>query len=108
MDAVLLVGMLSLALLLFIVVLLLILRARHASTVHPPLVSGPGYTHDPRHADYYRPNSDTNQRKPALKEGKPRRSDPREVPLPKCPHCGAAVGFGEAQCVKCGYLLRPI
>lgn len=107
-DAVLLIVMVGLALLLFIVALLLMLRARDATVVHPPLVSGPGYTHDPRHADYYRQHPDIKQTEPAPKEGKPRRNDPRDVPLPKCPRCGTAVGFGEPKCVKCGYSLRPI
>lgn len=108
MDAVLLVVMLGLALLLFIVALLLIFRTRDATAVHPPRVSGPGYTHDPKHADYYRPDTYTNHGNLPPKEGKPRRNDPRDVPLPKCPRCGTAVGFGEPQCVKCGYSLRPI
>ena len=108
MDAVLLVVMLGLALLLFIVLLLLILRARDGTAAHQPRISGPGYTLDPTHADYYRPNSDTNQRKPAPKEGNPRRNDPRDVPLPKCPQCGTAVGFGEPKCVKCGHALMTL
>lgn len=108
MDAFLLVVMLILALLLFIAVLLLALRARDAAAVDPAQVSSPGYRHDPKRADYYRPNSDTNLRKNAPTEGKPNRNDPRNVPLPKCPQCRAAVGFGEPKCLKCGYSLRTL
>jgi len=108
MGAVLLVVMIGLALLLFIMALLLILRARYGTVAHQPRISGPGYTLDSTHADYYRPSLDTNQRKPAPKQGKPRRNDPRDMVLPKCPQCGTAVGFGEPKWAKCGYPLIPL
>jgi len=36
----------------------------------------------------------------------PLRQDPRTVPLPRCPRCGAATGFSDTLCRACGLPLR--
>ncbi len=105
MDAVLLVVILGLVLLFSMAMMLLIIRSRDRATPRAPSVSGPCYSHDPAHADYYRPRLDTNRTSNTATSAKPGMKDPRDVPLPKCPQCGAAVGFGETKCFKCGRML---
>jgi hypothetical protein len=104
MDTALLAIILGLAMLAIVPFLLLILRARDTKAAQQPLASGPRYAHNPAHADYYRPNLDTNREKPIPRGAK--QNDPRYVPLPKCPQCGAAAGFEESKCAKCGHSLR--
>ena len=106
MDAALLAIILGLAMLAIVPFLLLILRVGDSKTARQPLASGPSYTRDPTHADYYRPNLDTNRGKPVPIGAK--QNDPRNVPLPKCPQCGVAVGFEESKCTKCGHALKAL
>lgn len=105
MDAALLAIILGLAMLAIVPFMLLILRARDSKTARQPLASGPSYTHDPKHADYYRSNLDTNHAEPIPRA---RQNDPRNVPLPKCPQCGAAVGYEQSNCAKCGHALKAL
>ena len=104
MDATPLAIILGLAMLAIVPFLMLVLRARDSRTAQRPLASGPTYTHNPTHADYYRPDLDTNREKPMPKGAE--QTDPRNVPLPKCPQCGAAAGFEEPKCTKCGHSLK--
>jgi hypothetical protein len=70
MDAALLAIILGLAMLAIVPFMLLILRARDSKTARQPLASGPSYTHDPKHADYYRSNLDTNPQSPYRGRGR--------------------------------------
>lgn len=106
MGLLLIVVMVGLAALFFTILALLVLRAKNAPS-EPGAASGlPVYSVNPAHTDYYRPAHDTNTQQ-TPKEKPVKSVDPRTTPLPKCPGCGTAVGFGEKRCSKCGRDLGP-
>lgn len=80
-------------------------RAPTPPTAHTHASNVPGYTHDPRHMEYYRPQI-SRQDDARPKPEPPRPNDPRKEPLPRCPSCGAAIGYDDERCYKCGLVLK--
>lgn len=110
MDALAAVLIVMVALVLLALIAFAVIRTRATAPdmpiahTHSPNV--PGYTHDPRHMEYYRPQIDREET-PApgpTEAAKPR--DPRKEPLPRCPGCGTAIGYDDERCHKCGLQLK--
>jgi len=92
--------------------LYMMFRIRRRSTeTQPAHPSAPAYMPHVSSSEYYRPGD----RKPSsdvhAPEEPPRakkdESDPRKAPLPRCPVCDAAIGYGQERCPRCGHVLRP-
>jgi hypothetical protein len=82
--------------------LLLVLRTLGgARSQMPPPPQGPAYRRNPSVVQYYRPRPDIDK-EPEGHRSVSQPTDPRSVPLPRCPTCGAAVSYGDALCPKCG------
>lgn len=109
MDAFAAVLIVMAALVLLALIAFAIIRTR-ASTPTTPIAhthasNVPGYTHDPRHMEYYRPQITHQEQAPTMPEPvKP--NDPRKEPLPRCPACGTAIGYDDERCHKCGLTLK--
>ncbi|MCU0853013.1 MAG: hypothetical protein MUC90_07180 [Thermoplasmata archaeon] len=82
--------------------LLIVLRILGgARSQMPSPTQGPAYRQNPSVVQYYRPRPDIDK-EPEGHGSVSQPIDPRSVPLPRCPACGAAVSYGDALCPKCG------
>jgi len=110
MDALAAVLIVIVALVLLALIAFAVIRSRAAAPVmpiahtHSPNV--PGYTHDPRHMEYYRPQIGHMEVPPQSTDEAAKTRDPRKKPLPRCPGCGTAIGFDDERCHKCGLTLK--
>ncbi|HEX7391957.1 MAG TPA: hypothetical protein VF374_03290 [Thermoplasmata archaeon] len=110
MDALATVLIVMVALVLLALIAFAFIRSRATVPVmpiahtHSPNV--PGYTHDPRHMEYYRPQIGHIEVPPQSPAEAATTRDPRKEPLPRCPGCGTAIGFDDERCQKCGLTLK--
>ena len=81
------------------------LSTQRSALLPPSPGSGPEYKHRPETVKYYGQPAPSPPGKPMTPE-KPTSNDPRHVPLPRCPGCGAATAYGDDKCRKCGLDLK--
>ncbi len=109
MDALAAVLIVMAALILMALIAFALIRTRANApalpVAHTHSQNVPGYTHDPRHMEYYRPQI-THQEQPPAETVRASSGDPRKKPLPRCPSCGTAIGYDDERCHKCGLTLR--
>jgi len=85
-----------------LLVVLFFVRAQKRSATRPPLVNqGPAYRKNLASIGYYRPEQDSPKTGDVRSVSEPRQTDPRKMPLPRCPKCGVAIAFTDERCPKC-------
>jgi len=86
---------------------LFLIRAQRRSTINPMHVNqGPAYRQNPASVEYYRPEPESQHAGNVDPVSRPKPIDPRKMPLPRCPRCGAAIAFTDERCPKCRQALE--
>lgn len=72
---------------------------RNAKAAARPPAHAPAYRRDEGAVEYVQEQRGAAPDKATAKAGA---TDPRFRPLPRCPRCGTAIGFGQDKCHSCG------
>lgn len=90
-----------------LLIVLLVVRARRQTVVRiPQTMQGPAYRQNIESIEYYKQEPGTQQSRSADSDPEPKAADPRKMPLPRCPKCGAAIAYTDERCPKCARTLE--